>query len=202
METAKPGAGRDEADDVGMGKGVKEHRVEDYICDDTTRLLQGSHLIGRQLCCEYGIMDLLLWGWADGYGNWYDAPHAHIAELKARTASERDCAQVLRYKHAVSDAVTWWWTESKWGFDGGEDGEAVPREIECLLVAPGFSDRAKAVATETGIVMVKIEEPGRFGEPWDFVPQRPFFGGATGRDSKRLWSLTLAALHERQWRQA
>lgn len=176
---------------------MSEAALEDYIFQHPHELLLDSHVIGRQLVCDYGVMDLLLWGPVDSHGNRWERPFAHIVELKVSPALDKHCAQVLRYKHSVMAAMNSWWANSKWGFAGGESGEAIPEEPECILVAPRFTPMAEAVADAADISLVRIDHRGAEGV--GFEAYKPRYYGRRARDTKRPWSLALAMLHEEMW---
>jgi hypothetical protein len=88
----------------------KEKELEDYIVANPFELFADYEivplslqirLLGRQVRCKYGIIDLLYC--LSSAEEWRAYPHIYILELKAVQADKKTVEQMERYKAAVND---------------------------------------------------------------------------------------------------
>lgn len=125
-------------------RGYPEERIEDWICENVQSLpgLQKATAVGRQLEVPGGgILDVLALRSA-GPMVWI----VTVIELKAVTASELAVTQALEYKAAlesIEDDLSRWIHEKA-------PGPLPCLDFECVVAAPGITDRAAAAVAAVG----------------------------------------------------
>lgn len=108
-------------------------------------------LVGRQVRCANGIIDLLAF-----VGRTFA-----IVELKATTVDERVIEQVIRYQRAIEDASID--TEfdislsAGWGYPSGQATATFP-----VVIAPGFTARAIRTLSLIGQPVIASFDNGAF----------------------------------------
>jgi RecB family endonuclease NucS len=114
--------------------------------------LQNVKLLGSQVRCETGIIDVL--------GVISNRPL--VIELKAVTTTAKVVEQVMRYRNAVQDVfanlcldIGWSIEQARWLH--GEDG------VQCVVIAPEFTPVALRSLAEFGWSLVaRLDENGEF----------------------------------------
>lgn len=142
----------------------KEKELEDFIEANPLVLFpiyfEGSHehlevvVLGRQIRCRYGIIDLLI----GSYWRHQDIPMftVTVVELKAVTANQRTVEQVLRYMSAIEQINYYKFVPRDDFMDYAHEIEHFVT-VESMIVAPKFDEsitwypsRIEATKTASG----------------------------------------------------
>lgn len=128
--------------------------IENRIERDFTEwlpLFGQFRLLGTQVPCVFGIMDIL--------GACNNRPV--VVELKAEPASERVVGQVLRYRAAVADVFQGQVFDLSFSHEQ-RDNDIQLGDIEpiCVVIAPSYHDMALASLTRIGwpLVAQRLDE--------------------------------------------
>lgn len=93
-----------------------EKELEDWFCDNVQEAMSALHsfphdytftLLGRQVKCEGGIIDLLILQQGETVGMDYHTGVGviHVVELKATKAKRQDWEQLDRYMRCLKDSI-------------------------------------------------------------------------------------------------
>lgn len=142
-----------------------EKELEDYIVAnpyDIEELIFGKHfdisVLGRQVRCQYGIIDVLMWAHNENFS------YVLVVECKAKHEKGLAVEQVSRYRAAIDDARTYDnlpddafpdWRTGYIGWMHHVSIETIP-----VLIAPSFSDQL--TATYTGVLIAAQQTDSGF----------------------------------------
>jgi len=143
-----------------MTRSWLEKELEDAIAHNPTILFGGSgesiRLLGRQVRCRTGIIDLLF----------SQGATLLIVETKAVKATEKTIGQVARYREAIKEATDE--ALNTYATQRQKENLLWPGKIEkpepiCLVVAPAFDqDAINALATMGHAIVAEKVEDGLF----------------------------------------
>ena len=156
-----------------MGTQWSERQLEDWLVNDPTMILDAAlgrghdrskvRLLGRQVRCRTGIMDLLIS---------HDAT-LFIVELKAVKATEETIGQVTRYRenilHTIGSGIIKYATDDqceRFAYTDGPDS----KDVMCIIIAPSFTPQAVNTCAFIGFpIQVSTDSYGNFYlDPADF----------------------------------
>lgn len=147
-----------------------ERELEDYIVEHPYELCSKSFpyfkeqvsVLGRQVRCQYGIIDILLWMYSD------TTSMVLVVECKAKHEKGLVVEQVKRYQAAIEYADTYrGLSDDAWPQYGTEyHGWAQHIEIQThpIIVAPSFDTKFVSTFQGTLVAAQKINDGFEFQE--------------------------------------
>lgn len=155
-----------------MGNEWLERELEDCLVDDPYILFTGYYegdrenkevgLLGRQIKCRYGIIDLLFYSCLRSTS--IPVYTVTLVELKAVQANHRTVEQVMRYMAAIEQIGFYAAVPSD---HFAEYGHMVDSFIhfESVIVAPSFDDSISWFPNK--IIVEKTDGMFEFTQPWE-----------------------------------
>lgn len=143
-----------------------EKELEDWLMTDPVVILDAifgpgherskCRLIGRQVRCAVGVMDLLI-----SYGMML-----YIVELKAVKATEEAVGQITRYRENLLDVIVAGVlkqvTDEQCNRFAYVDGPS-DQNVHCIVIAPSFTPQAILTCAQMGhILEVSVDNDGQF----------------------------------------
>ena len=174
-----------------------EKQLEDWLVDNWDAehgkalfpyypsIRKGVELIGRQVHCQHGIIDLLA----------FTERSFIIVELKAVIADEKVVEQVIRYQRSIEEAALATEFDVSLGMGlGYPSGEAT--DTTSVVIAPGFTRKALKTLGLIGMPVIASFDGCNFsfsmadiqrGKSMDGLRHmlRPYIASAIGREMGR-----------------